>query len=150
MLLIKPSHYDDDGYVKALLDFVADEIKELSSLGIEIAVVIGGVMQHIEEAGIHSGDSFAVLPPHKCSALELGLMRRQTARIARSLGVVGLMNIQYAIFENTVYVLEANPRASRTVPLVSKVCNVAMAKLATEVMLGRLLAELERLAASTV
>ena len=103
---------------------------------------VPAVMEHIELAGIHSGDSACVIPPVSIAPKHIETISEYTRKIAVALKVVGLMNIQYAIFENTVYVLEANPRASRTVPLVSKVCNVAMAKLATEVMLGRRLADL--------
>jgi carbamoyl-phosphate synthase large subunit len=104
---------------------------------------VPAVMEHIELAGIHSGDSACVIPPVSIAPKHIETISEYTRKIAVALRVVGLMNIQYAIFENTVYVLEANPRASRTVPLVSKVCNVAMAKLATEVMLGRRLADLD-------
>ena len=104
---------------------------------------VPAVMEHIEQAGIHSGDSACVIPPVSIAPKHIETISEYTRKIAVALKVVGLMNVQYAIFENTVYVLEANPRASRTVPLVSKVCNVAMAKLATEVILGRRLAELQ-------
>jgi len=104
---------------------------------------VPAVMEHIELAGIHSGDSACVIPPVSIAPKHLETIREYTRKIAVALKVVGLMNIQYAIFDNTVYVLEANPRASRTVPLVSKVCNVAMAKLATEIMLGTRLADLD-------
>ena len=99
-------------------------------------------MEHIELAGIHSGDSACVIPPVSISPEHLATIEEYTRRIALELGVVGLMNMQYAIAGGTVYVLEANPRASRTVPLVSKVCNLAMARIATELMLGRKLAGL--------
>ncbi len=104
---------------------------------------VPAVMEHIELAGIHSGDSACVIPPVSIAPKHIETINEYTRKIAVALKVVGLMNIQYAIFENTVYVLEANPRASRTVPLVSKVCNVAMAKLATEIMLGRRLVDLD-------
>ncbi len=104
-------------------------------------VFIPAVMEHIELAGVHSGDSACVIPPVSIPAKHLETIQEYTRRIAVELGVVGLMNMQYAIADNTVFVLEANPRASRTVPLVSKVCNIQMARLATEVMLGRKLAE---------
>jgi carbamoyl-phosphate synthase large subunit len=99
-------------------------------------------MEHIELAGIHSGDSACVIPPISIPAKHLDTIYEYTRRIAVELKVVGLMNIQYAIAHDTVYVLEANPRASRTVPLVSKVCNIPMARLATQVMLGKKLADL--------
>jgi carbamoyl-phosphate synthase large subunit len=99
-------------------------------------------MEHIERAGIHSGDSACVIPPVSIPAKHLATIEDYTRRIAIALKVVGLMNIQYAIERDVVFVLEANPRASRTVPLVSKVCNIPMAKLATRVMLGAKLGEL--------
>ncbi len=103
---------------------------------------VPSVLEHIELAGIHSGDSACVIPPVSLSPQHLDTIYEYTRKIAISLNVTGLMNIQYAIFDNTVYVLEANPRASRTVPIVSKVCNVSMARLATRVMLGTKLADL--------
>jgi len=103
---------------------------------------VPAVMEHIELAGVHSGDSACVIPPVSIAPKHIDTIVEYTRKIAVALNVVGLMNIQYAIFENTVYVLEANPRASRTVPLVSKVCNVSMAKLATQIMLGARLADL--------
>jgi carbamoyl-phosphate synthase large subunit len=104
--------------------------------------VVGGVMEHIEEAGIHSGDSACSLPPYSL-APELGRAVREQARaIARELGVVGLMNMQVAVFRGQIYVLEVNPRASRTVPFVSKAIGVPLAKIAAQVMVGRTLAEL--------
>jgi carbamoyl-phosphate synthase large subunit len=105
-------------------------------------VVIGGIMQHIEEAGIHSGDSACSLPPYSLSADVVDEIRRQTVALALELGVVGLMNIQYAIKEDVVYLLEVNPRASRTVPFVSKATGRPLAKIAARVMSGRTLAEL--------
>ena len=104
--------------------------------------VIGGIMEHIEEAGIHSGDSACVLPPITFSQELLETIERQTKLIAKELGVVGLMNIQYAVKDGVLYVLEVNPRASRTVPFVSKAIGVPLAKLATKIMLGRSLKEL--------
>ncbi len=96
------------------------------------------VMEHIELAGIHSGDSACVIPPISIPEKHIKTIIEYTKKIAREMHVVGLMNIQYAIYEDKVYVLEANPRASRTVPLVSKVCNISMARLATEIMLAEL------------
>jgi carbamoyl-phosphate synthase large subunit len=104
---------------------------------------VPAVMEHIEEAGVHSGDSACVIPPLSIPAKHIETIRDYTRRIAIELNVIGLMNIQYAICQDTVYVLEANPRASRTVPLVSKVCGISMARLATQVMLGRKLSELD-------
>jgi carbamoyl-phosphate synthase large subunit len=103
---------------------------------------VPAVMEHIEQAGIHSGDSACVIPPVSISEKHLATINEYTKRIAREVHVVGLMNMQYAIAKDTVYVLEANPRASRTVPLVSKVCNVSMARIATELMMGKKLNEL--------
>ncbi|MDY0040588.1 MAG: carbamoyl-phosphate synthase large subunit [Desulforhabdus sp.] len=103
---------------------------------------VPAVMEHIELAGIHSGDSACVIPPISLTPRHIDTIREYTRRIATTLNVVGLMNIQYAIYENTVYVLEANPRASRTVPIVSKVCGLSMARVATQVMLARTLEEL--------
>ena len=104
---------------------------------------VPAVMEHIELAGVHSGDSACVIPPISIPQKHIDTIDEYTRKIAIELNVVGLMNIQYAICDDTVYVLEANPRASRTVPLVSKVCNIPMARIATQVMLGKKLAELE-------
>jgi carbamoyl-phosphate synthase large subunit len=106
------------------------------------AIVIGGVMEHIEEAGIHSGDSSCVVPPARVSEKHLGMIRDYTRRIAAALKVVGLMNVQYAIKDDTVYVLEVNPRASRTVPYLSKATGVPLAQIAARVMAGKTLAQL--------
>jgi carbamoyl-phosphate synthase large subunit len=103
-------------------------------------VIIGGIMEHIEEAGIHSGDSSCVLPPVSLTPEALATIRDYTQRLARSLGVIGLMNVQYAIQRETVYVLEVNPRASRTVPYVSKATGVPLAKVAARLMAGAKLA----------
>jgi carbamoyl-phosphate synthase large subunit len=99
-------------------------------------------MQHIEEAGIHSGDSTCVLPPYHISLYHLETMREYTERIGLALGVRGLMNVQFAVKDDIVYVLEVNPRASRTVPYDSKATGVPLARLATKVMVGQTLAEL--------
>jgi len=104
--------------------------------------VIGGVMQHIEDAGVHSGDSACVLPPYLIGDRQVDEMRRYTKAFAAALGVVGLINVQYAIKDGVVYVLEVNPRASRTVPFVSKATGVSLAKLAAAVMTGHTLDEL--------
>ncbi|MBN1686447.1 MAG: carbamoyl-phosphate synthase large subunit, partial [Spirochaetales bacterium] len=106
-------------------------------------VFIPAVMQHIEYAGVHSGDSACVLPPVSIPPKHLAAIEDYTNRIAKELNVIGLMNMQYAIANDTVYVLEANPRASRTVPLVSKVCNVEMAKIATRIMNGAKIRDLD-------
>ncbi|HBC85482.1 MAG TPA: carbamoyl phosphate synthase large subunit [Lentisphaeria bacterium] len=104
---------------------------------------VPAVMEHIELAGIHSGDSACVIPPVTIPAKHLDTINEYTRKIACELNVVGLMNIQYAIADDKVYVLEANPRASRTVPIVSKVCNIQMARLATELMLGKKLSAMK-------
>jgi len=105
-------------------------------------VVIGGIMEHIEEAGIHSGDSACVLPPYTLTDEQIEEIKQITYALAKELKVVGLMNIQFAIRNDVVYVLEVNPRASRTVPFVSKATGVPLAKLAAKVMVGRTLEEL--------
>ncbi len=115
---------------------------ECDALGDGDAVFIRSVMEHIELAGIHSGDSACVIPPVHIPAEQYEKIVEYTLKIARELGVVGLMNIQYAIEKGKVYVIEANPRASRTVPLVSKVCNIQMAGAATEIMMGKKIADL--------
>jgi len=104
--------------------------------------IIGGIMEHIEEAGIHSGDSACVLPPHSLSAEMIGEIEDASRAMALELGVIGLMNVQYAVKDNTLYVLEVNPRASRTVPFVSKATGVPLAKLATKIMMDMTLADL--------
>jgi carbamoyl-phosphate synthase large subunit len=106
-------------------------------------VWIGGIMQHVEEAGVHSGDSACVLPPHSLGQSALEQIRELTRDIALALGVVGLMNVQYALLDDDVYVIEANPRASRTVPFVSKATGVPLAKMACRVMLGERIADLD-------
>ena len=103
-------------------------------------VVIGGIMQHIEDAGIHSGDSACVLPPYLIGEAAMETMREQTIALAKALGVIGLINVQYAIKDGVVYVLEVNPRASRTIPFVSKAIGAPLASLAARVMLGESLA----------
>ncbi|HWV76217.1 MAG TPA: carbamoyl-phosphate synthase large subunit [Isoptericola sp.] len=103
---------------------------------------LGGVMEHIEEAGIHSGDSACVLPPVSLSTAEIERIRRSTEAIAKGVGVRGLLNVQYALVSDVLYVLEANPRASRTVPFVSKATGTSMSKAAARVMVGESIAEL--------
>ena len=105
-------------------------------------VVIGGIMQHIEDAGVHSGDSACVLPPYLLSGAVLEEIRELTRKFALELGVVGLLNVQYAIKDEVVYVLEVNPRASRTVPFVSKATGVPLARLAARIMAGEKLVDL--------
>jgi len=105
-------------------------------------VLIGGVMQHIEEAGIHSGDSSCVLPPYMITPKNLDELKGYTVRLAKALKVIGLINVQYAMKGGVVYVLEVNPRASRTVPFVSKAVGLPLAKIAAKVMIGRTLEDL--------
>ena len=105
-------------------------------------VWIGGIMQHVEEAGVHSGDSACVLPPHSLGEEMLEQIRSATREIALAIGVVGLINVQYAVHAGELYVIEANPRASRTVPFVSKAVGLPLAKLACRVMLGEKLASM--------
>ncbi|NQU10576.1 carbamoyl-phosphate synthase large subunit, partial [bacterium] len=149
--------YDDEmltRYVSAAVDvtpdrpilidkFLENAVEcEADALADDTEVFIPAVMEHIEQAGIHSGDSACVIPPISISPAHLATIREYTRRIAKELHVVGLMNMQYAICQDKVYCLEANPRASRTVPLGSKVCNIPMARIATQLMLGRQLREL--------
>ena len=126
-----------DKFLEDAFEFDVDAIADATG-----AVVIGGIMEHIEEAGIHSGDSSCVVPPFICPERHLTTIRDYTRRIARALKVVGLMNVQYAIKDNVVYVLEVNPRASRTVPYLSKATGVSLAKVAAKVMAGQTLADL--------
>ncbi len=123
--------------------FLQDAIEvDVDAISDGVDTVVAGIMEHIEEAGIHSGDSACVLPPITFPGELLDAIERQTKMIARELGVVGLMNIQFAVKDGILYVLEVNPRASRTVPFVSKAIGVPLAKLATRVMLGKSLKEL--------
>jgi carbamoyl-phosphate synthase large subunit len=126
-----------DKYLENAIETEADAIAD----GKE--VFIPAVMEHIEFAGVHSGDAACVIPPVSLSEKHIATISDYTEIIARELKVVGLMNMQYAICNDIVYVLEANPRASRTVPLVSKVCNVSMARLATQTMLGKSIKDLK-------
>jgi carbamoyl-phosphate synthase large subunit len=149
--------YDDDGlreYMEkavnvspehpVLIDrFLEDAFEfDVDAVGDRTDVYIGGVMQHIEEAGIHSGDSSCVLPPYAINAQQLQSLMSYTRQLALALDVVGLINVQYAMQNGIVYVLEVNPRASRTVPFVSKATGVPLAKIAAKVMVGRSLRDL--------
>ena len=136
-LLVSPGH-------PILIDkFLEDAVEvDVDAISDGKTTVVAGIMEHIEEAGIHSGDSACILPSLTISASLLELIDKQTKLLAGELNVVGLMNIQYAIKDGTLYVLEVNPRASRTVPFVSKAIGVPLAKLATKVMLGKSLQEL--------
>ncbi|HOO86007.1 MAG TPA: carbamoyl-phosphate synthase large subunit, partial [Prolixibacteraceae bacterium] len=143
-------------YVAAAIDQVSPDRPLLIDMFLEDAIeaeadaisdgqnaFVPAVMQHIEYAGIHSGDSACVIPPVVITKEQIETIEEYTRRIAIEMKVVGLMNIQYAIYKDVVYILEANPRASRTVPLVSKICNIPMAKIATEIMLGKKLADFD-------
>jgi carbamoyl-phosphate synthase large subunit len=125
-----------DKFVEDAFEFDVDAISDGQT------TIIGGIMEHIEEAGVHSGDSACVLPPVNIEARFIDQMTRATKAMAKELKVVGLMNVQYALKDGRLYVLEVNPRASRTIPFVSKATGVPLAKLATKVMLGRSLPEL--------
>jgi len=125
-----------------LLDrFLNDALEvDVDALSDGVEVIIGGIMEHVEQAGVHSGDSACSLPPYSLSAELQDELRVQTKQMAKALGVVGLMNVQFAIQGETVYVLEVNPRASRTVPFVSKACGLQLAKVAARCMVGQSLA----------
>jgi carbamoyl-phosphate synthase large subunit len=125
-----------DRYLRGALEVDVDAISDGET------VVVGGVMEHVEYAGIHSGDSACALPPRSLSPELQRKLIDQTKMLARELGVVGLINVQYAIYDGEVYILEVNPRASRTIPFVSKAIGVPLAKLASLVMAGKKLTEL--------
>ena len=133
----------DDGRAIYLDRFLEDAIEvDVDALCDGEEAWIGGIMQHVEEAGIHSGDSACVLPPHSLGPEMLELIREQAAGIALGLGVVGLLNVQFAVHAGRLYVIEANPRASRTVPFVSKAIGIPLAKMACRLMLGERLSAL--------
>ncbi len=135
---VSPSHpILIDHFLEDAYEFDVDAVRDK-----EGTVIIGGIMQHIEEAGIHSGDSSSVIPPYYISDENYKQIVDYTRRLATALEVVGLINIQYALKDSTVYVLEVNPRASRTVPFVSKATGRPLAKIAAKVMIGRTLNEL--------
>ncbi len=170
-VLVRPSYvlggramaiaYDDDGLAQylheaarisegqpVLIDRYLEDAFEVDvdAVGDGQRVVIGGIMEHVEEAGVHSGDSAMVMPPYKVSAYHLAIIRDETIRIGMALGVRGLMNVQYAIKDDEVYVLEVNPRSSRTVPFIAKATGVPLARIAAQVAAGKTLAELGLLA----
>ena len=124
--------------------FIEDAIEvDVDMVGDGETFCIGGIMEHIEEAGVHSGDAAMVLPAHTLTPETLDKVRDYTYRLAKELNIIGLMNVQYAVKNNTVYILEVNPRASRTAPFVSKAIGVPLAKLAAKVMAGKTLKELD-------
>ncbi len=124
-----------DKYLEDAIEVDVDAVSDGSN------VIIGGIMEHIEEAGIHSGDSACSLPPHSLPAEIINRISNYTKSLAKEINVVGLMNVQFAVKDNHIYVLEVNPRASRTVPFVSKACGAPLAKIAAKVMLGKSLQE---------
>jgi len=126
-----------DKYLENAVEAEADAIADGTD------AYVPAVMEHIEQAGIHSGDSACVIPPITIPQKHIDTIVEYTKKIANELDVVGLMNMQYAIYRDEVYVLEANPRASRTVPLVSKVCGLSMARIATQIMMGKKLADFD-------
>ena len=125
-----------DKYLRDAIEIDADAISDGTT------VVVAGIMEHIEEAGVHSGDSACSLPPYTLDASTIEEIRRQMSALALELGVIGLMNAQFAVKDQTIYVLEVNPRGSRTVPFVSKAIGVPLAKLAMKVMVGKSLQQL--------
>jgi carbamoyl-phosphate synthase large subunit len=125
-----------DKFLKDAIEVDVDAVSDGSM------TIIGGIMEHIEEAGIHSGDSACVLPPHTLSSAMIDEITRATKAMAGELGVIGLMNVQYAVKDENLYILEVNPRASRTIPFVSKATGVPLAKIATKAMMGMSLTEL--------
>ncbi len=132
-----------EGHPILIDQYVEDAYEvDVDAVGDGERVVIGGIMQHIEEAGVHSGDSACVLPPYKISYFHLNTIREYVEQLGLALNVRGLMNVQLAIKDDIVYVLEVNPRASRTVPFVSKATGVPLARIAAQVMAGKTLAEL--------
>ncbi|MCE3223807.1 MAG: carB [Nitrospira sp.] len=132
-----------DRYLRDAIEIDADAISDGTT------VVVAGIMEHIEEAGVHSGDSACSLPPYTLNASTIEEIRRQMTALALELGVIGLMNAQFAVKDKTIYVLEVNPRGSRTVPFVSKAIGVPLAKLAMKVMVGKSLQQLNFTTAPT-
>ncbi len=126
-----------DSFLRGAVEIDVDAVSDGTD------VLIGGIMEHIEWAGVHSGDSACVIPPQSLTPSVIARVRDYTKKIALGLGVVGLINIQYAVQDDVVYVLEANPRASRTVPFVSKATGIALAKIAAKVMVGRKIADMD-------
>ena len=142
-VLLRPALEAAPGQPVLIDRFMEDAYEiDVDALADEERVVIGAVMQHIEEAGVHSGDSACILPPYKVSQFHLNIIREYTQRLGLALRVRGLLNVQFAIKEDVVYVLEANPRASRTVPFASKATGLPLARIAAALMAGRSLADL--------
>ena len=126
-----------DSFLEDAIEVDVDAVRDVAG-----DVFVAGVMEHVEEAGVHSGDSACALPPQTLSEAVLATLHAHTAKIAEALGVVGLINVQYAVKDGEVFVLEANPRASRTVPFVAKATGVALAQVAVRVMMGETLRDL--------
>ena len=166
-VLVRPSYvlggramaiaYDDESLARYIADasaisagapvlidrYLEDAFEvDVDAVGDGQQVVIGGIMEHVEEAGVHSGDSAQVMPPYKVSAYHLAIIRDETIRLGMALKIKGLMNVQYAIKDDEVYVIEVNPRASRTVPFIAKATGVELAKIAAKVAAGKTLVEL--------
>ena len=120
-----------DTYLKSAIEVDVDAISDGNN------VYIAGVMEHIEEAGIHSGDSACVIPPHSLNNKIIKEIEKQTTKLARALKVKGLLNVQFAVQNNDIFIIEANPRASRTIPFVAKATGIPVAKIAALVMLGK-------------
>jgi carbamoyl-phosphate synthase large subunit len=129
-----------DGFLEDAIEVDVDAVRDQSG-----DIFIAGIMEHVEEAGVHSGDSACALPPQTLSAAVLATLHQSTEQIAEALGVVGLINVQFAVKDEEVFVLEANPRASRTVPFVAKATGVPVAQVAVRVMMGQSLVELKAL-----
>jgi carbamoyl-phosphate synthase large subunit len=140
---LQKTSFDLGSHPLLIDDYIEDAIEvDVDAIADGIDVVVAGIMEHVEMAGIHSGDSACSLPPHTLPANIIHIIQQQTVLLAKELQVIGLMNIQYAVKEDQVFILEVNPRASRTVPFVSKAIGVPLAKLAMKVMAGRTLRDL--------
>ena len=140
---LQKTAFDLEAHPLLVDDYLEDAIEvDVDAIGDGTDVVVAGIMEHVEMAGIHSGDSACSLPPHSLSKAIIQTIKGQTTLLAKELQVIGLMNIQYAVKEEQVFILEVNPRASRTVPFVSKTIGVPLAKLAMKVMAGKTLREL--------
>ena len=126
-----------DHFLEKAFEFDVDAVSDGTT------VVVGGVMQHIEEAGVHSGDSSSVLPPYNITREQYEILVEYTRKLAKALSVCGLVNVQFAMQRGIIYVLEVNPRASRSVPFVSKATGVPLAKIAAKAMVGKSLSEFD-------
>ena len=120
-----------DSYLKDAIELDVDVISDGKD------IKIGGVLQHIEQAGIHSGDSACSLPPYSLDKKIINEIKAQAVKIAKELNIIGLMNVQFAVIENEIFIIEVNPRASRTVPFISKAIGISLVKDATKAMIGK-------------